>query len=86
MHGGHKPRWFLGTGRLRLWFSAPDDSMWGPVRLHKNQGAPVPPRPALALAKPAARFLSRHSIGAMEVAASDLSADRQARPTHHPGL
>ena len=28
--------------------------MWGPVRQHKMKGAPMPPRPALALAEPEA--------------------------------
>ncbi len=30
--------------------------LWGPVRLHKKKCAPMPPRPALALAEPAARL------------------------------
>jgi hypothetical protein len=40
----------------------------------------MPPRPALALAKPEARFLGSHSIEAMDVAAC-LPA---TRPAHHP--
>ncbi len=52
--------------------TTPSNYLWGPVRLHKMKGAPMPPHPALALAEPEVRLASSFEP-------DPLSADRQGR-------